>query len=418
LPNAVIESTPEAEGENNTINVFAGQVVELSCEKSSDPDGTIVSCNWYFEDMEGNNILSNSGLSQSYAAPEGVTVVTLEACDEQGACDSETVLINGVKQTPGGGDTPTIDNRAPIACFTIEPADRQGTPGTTEFVFDASCSNDPDSGDFITSYSWDLGDGTKSSNKVVRHIYADDGSDYKVYTVTLIVTDNGYDGTRQKLSALKEATVVVSKSIPSISLVAMPSEGQAPLGVIFRVLGEKQRKMFARYEWDFGDGSIESGTYEAMHTYVYPGEYTTKVTAVDVHGNVATGVTSIKLYEPKGIIALTADDVKLYETTNISISCVGTEEVSLAISAEESAIALAGIPCNTVLQYGPLLEPGVYTIEAAISGCSALECTKSTTFNVKREIPRIKTPEISPLLIIGLVLVVLTIVRKRRSNSE
>ena len=418
LPNAVIESTPEVDPKSHTINVFAGGVVELSCGKSSDPDGTIVSCNWHFEDDAGNTILNNSGLSQSYAVPEGVTVVTLEACDEQGACDSATVLINGVKQTPGTGDTPTAGNKPPIACFTVEPADRRGAPGITEFVFDASCSTDPDSGDFITSYSWDLGDGTKSSDKVVRHIYADDGSNYKVYTVTLIVKDNGYDGTKQKLSALKKATVVVSKSMPSISLVAMPAEGQAPLGVIFRILGKKQQEMFKKFQWDFGDGTVESGTYEAMHTYAHPGEYTAKVTAVDAHGNVATGLTVIKLYKPKGIIALTADDVRLYETTNISISCAGTEDVSLTITGEEAALTLTGIPCNTVSQYGPLLEPGLYTIEATISGCNALECTKSTTFNVKREIPPVKTPETNPLLIAGLALAVLTIARKHSLNSH
>ena len=51
--------------------------------------------------------------------------------------------------------------------------------------FDGSKSKDPDYGDSITSYDWDFGDGSTSSEKNPSHYYSSAGN----FTISLTVTD-------------------------------------------------------------------------------------------------------------------------------------------------------------------------------------------------------------------------------------
>jgi len=418
IPHAVITSVPGADPSSNTITAFENTSVELSCQQSSDPDGTINQCKWFFAQPSGNT--SSIGFSTTIVVQLGTTSVTLEACDNKGACGTAKILINGVKKTgggDGGGSAPISENKPPIACFSVKPDDMQGIPDITEFSFDASCSSDPDAGDFITAYAWDLGDGTKAHDKIVKHVYANPGADYKIYTVTLIVTDNGKDGTKQKLSGIKTASVLVSRRLSMLSIVATPSHGIIPLSVVFVVLGAG-RNIFSKYEWDFGDGFKYTGNYEALHTYSMPGEYNVKVIASNNIGASTTGSVQVRAYAQKGIESLSASDARLYETTSIKTRCSGTDEISLQISTEEAQIRLSKVPCNTTLRYGPLLQPGIYGLfaEIAEANCSDVECKKSTTFHVSEEIPELKTPETNQLLVALVALIAIAVVRRKNQS--
>jgi PKD repeat protein len=75
-------------------------------------------------------------------------------------------------------------DQAPTASFTYSPA----IPGPGDTItFDASASLAPNG--WITSYTWDFGDGTvtTTSDPTITHSYPIDGN----YTVQLTVTDNG-----------------------------------------------------------------------------------------------------------------------------------------------------------------------------------------------------------------------------------
>jgi PKD repeat protein len=76
------------------------------------------------------------------------------------------------------------ENRMPVPVFNWNPA----MPNVGQTVsFDASRSYDPDTGDSITSYTWEFGDGQSevSTAPSVTHVYSAEGN----YTVVLTVRD-------------------------------------------------------------------------------------------------------------------------------------------------------------------------------------------------------------------------------------
>ena len=159
LPIARFNVSP-ADGDTQTLFRFDGG-------PSTDPDGRIVSWEWFFGDggRQKGKIAEHRFRS---AGPQSVRLVVTD--NDQLESDIEKkVRIRG---TP------------PIASFTISPD--IGNVGTN-FRFDASSSHDP-SGN-IVSYAWNFGDGSTGSGAVVMHTYAV----AKTYAIKLTVTDN--DGT-------------------------------------------------------------------------------------------------------------------------------------------------------------------------------------------------------------------------------
>jgi Tol biopolymer transport system component/PKD repeat protein len=137
----------------------AGFTCSFDASGSWDRDGTITSHAWVFGD---GTIGSGATVSHTYAAG-GTYVVTLTVTDNGGspATQSHDVKVN----TP------------PIASFTT-------SCGGVTCTFDGSASSDSDGA--ITSYAWNLGDGTMVSGPTVRHTYATGGT----YPITLTVTDD------------------------------------------------------------------------------------------------------------------------------------------------------------------------------------------------------------------------------------
>lgn len=110
----------------------------------------------------------------------------------------------------------------------------------------------------ITSWLWDFGDGTSSTEQNPTHIYTLSGK----YTIKLSVSGPGGSDTETKTEYIEiwEA--------PQAAFAQSPDSGYAPLTVSFT----DQSLYGADFYWDFGDGN-DSPLQDATHTYTVPGTY-------------------------------------------------------------------------------------------------------------------------------------------------
>ncbi len=112
------------------------QAVTLDGSGSEDPDGTLVSYQWAWAGGSAN------GISPTASFPVGSTIVTLTVTDNQGATDTDTLIVT---VSPG--------NQAPIAeAGNAVSVTDTGFIGTESVMLNGSASSDPDG--TIVSYIW------------------------------------------------------------------------------------------------------------------------------------------------------------------------------------------------------------------------------------------------------------------------
>ncbi|WP_370328126.1 PKD domain-containing protein [Euzebya sp.] len=162
--------------------------VEATCRFGStgshDPDGILSSFSWDFGDGT-----TASGPGAEHTFGDGAFTVTLTVTDARGASASTTV--------------PVSISQPPVAAFDV-------TCTHLECQFDASTSTD---GSEITSYAWDLGDGTTATGVTAAHTYANPGT----YEVVLTVTDD------TGLTATTSREVNVSDALEAITFLGSSS---------------------------------------------------------------------------------------------------------------------------------------------------------------------------------------------------
>ncbi|MDY7079704.1 MAG: tandem-95 repeat protein, partial [Chloroflexota bacterium] len=153
-----VEAGPDQTVDEGTTVAFTGVI--------TDPDtGDTHTIEWNF----GDGITVTGTLTPTHVyADDGVYTVTLTVTDDEGASDSDTLLV-------------TVDNVPPVV--NAGP-DRTVDEGAS--VFMVGSFTDPGVDDTHT-IEWDFGDGeTITDTLTPTHTYADNG----VYTVTLTVWDN------------------------------------------------------------------------------------------------------------------------------------------------------------------------------------------------------------------------------------
>ena len=168
---------------------------------------------------------------------------------------------------------------APTADFTFSPsAPREGV----SIQFDASASRDDGQ---IVAYAWTFGDGSTASGVSPRKDYEFAGT----YTVGLTVTDDrGATG-----SVSKQVTVSASVD-PSAAFTVSPSDPVAGQEVNVNAVLSKAApgRRIVGFEWDFGDGTTESGE-TASHVYDLPGNYVITLRVTDDLGRTGAAAEEI-----------------------------------------------------------------------------------------------------------------------------
>jgi PKD repeat protein len=149
---------------------------------------------------------------------------------------------------------------APLAAFrpVINPSQISSIPMMVSFVDQSA--NSP------TSWSWDFGDGSTSTDQNPSHLYGKAGT----YTVTLTATNQ-----------FGSNTVVKSNLIDVGNNIAVDfSADQTTVGVGQLVMfTDHSTNSPTNWEWEFGDGTIASGSPNPDHVYTAVGVYDVTLTA-------------------------------------------------------------------------------------------------------------------------------------------
>ena len=230
---------------------------------SFDPSATtstfgLTSATWSFGDNTAATFNTQgqtlAPVTHAYAA-DGTYTVTLTLVDNRGNVATATHLVH-------------VDD-IPTAAFRVSTSGTWGAGQATGF--DASASSDPDG--TISSYAWNFGDGQTATGATPSNIYQTAGT----YTVTLTVADS--DGQ----SATTSQTVTIAGPTPTFS--ASSALENTPVSFDGTASSDTSGSSSITSEvWNFGDGSTQSGSLTATHTFAQYGSYFVTLTLTDGAG--------------------------------------------------------------------------------------------------------------------------------------
>jgi len=246
--------------------VFVGSAVRMDGSSSFDPDNHYP-LTYYWSQTGGSPVLLQS-LTQSvtgFTAPPqpGQITLTLQVTDAYGLAGQivtipitvQDKLLTAITVTNTG---PTVLGRATIMTATGDATN--------------------------IAFTWDLGDGAHLSGSVVTHIYAVAG----YYTVTITGT-NG-------ISAVVIWSHLTVFTVPATGF-AVNAIGWIGIPTVFTntsTLGTGDPAV--QYLWDFGDGSIISGSQTVVsHTYAVKGVFAVTLTGTNLAGS-HSATTTITVY--------------------------------------------------------------------------------------------------------------------------
>ena len=237
---------------------------------SSDPDGSIVSTQWDFQD-DGTFDATGSQVNHIYLFANDYTV-RMRVTDNEGATKDLTRSVS----------VGTPPNVAPIADFTISP----GSPKTLENVTFESASTDTDG--TIVSYGWEL-DGDNDFNDHTASSFTKVFSPGGTYTIALKVTDNSGD------THTKSKNVVIANRAPTADFSFAPAAPKKNENVTFTSLATDPENRIQMLEWDLdGDNQYDDAFgATAQKQFDTPGSKTVRLKITDSDGGSHTAAKTL-----------------------------------------------------------------------------------------------------------------------------
>ena len=206
-------------------------------------------------------------------------VFAIKAIDANGV---ETDISNTITYTQTTDDTVTEPDTTDLFAANITTSLTSGDAPLT-VTFDAS-----DSTGYISSYSWQFGDGSTDTGALTTHTFNNAGN----YTTTLII--EGPNGTSKIETVSIAALPSTEPTVPPTAIISSSTAaGNAPLEVTFDASGSLSPNLpITSFDWTFGDGTSGSGA-EIVHTYNTAGTYYATVTVTDSNGQTDTVSTPV-----------------------------------------------------------------------------------------------------------------------------
>jgi len=243
---------------------------------TSDPDGTIVSYSWDFDDGT-----TATGLSTTHQfTARDIFDVVLTVTDNEGGISTRTV--------------PVKVNKPPVAVIT--PPSQ--TPRLLPVAFNGLGSNDPDG--TVVLWEWNFGDGRTGAGATVEHTFIGLDSNTATpaldpYVVTLTVTDDngGRNSTTYSVQTTNQAPIAAILTAPN------PPIGDPGFAVTFNGGGSYDPDgTLTSYAWNYGDGGTATGLSPAAHTFAAYGTYQVTLTVTDNNGGTAVSTVAVKVNRP------------------------------------------------------------------------------------------------------------------------
>jgi len=234
--------------------------------------GEIISWLWDFGDGQTSTLQNPSHVYQNVGTyTVSLTVKASDSSDTEIKQDYITVTIPAEPEAdfvalPTQGNAPlTVQFTDKSSCFAYFYI--RGSDGLIIAMQKAPALG------HITSWSWDFGDGGKSTQQNPSHIYDQPG----YYTVSLTVTSPGGSDTKTKTDFIH----ATPPPPPVAGFAGEPTSGDARLTIQFtdQSIGD-----VTNWLWNFGDGQTSTERNPA-HTYRDAGDYTVSLTVTGRGGS-------------------------------------------------------------------------------------------------------------------------------------
>ncbi|WP_242528046.1 PKD domain-containing protein [Allomuricauda sp. CAU 1633] len=340
--------------------------------------------------------------------------MVLYKVDEWGYNNNTNAVLNAPESQQGGGvsgpgaadDSPynvsvtVTDDGDPAGNETIdfvwyigEPGDLIAVPQadvTSGFVpltvnFTGSNSLD-DVG--VTSYLWEFNDGTGSTSDQADPTY--EFTQIGTYVVDLTVGDGDTFDT-------KSITIEVNGTgvAPTALASAIPTEGDAPLEVVFDGTGSTDDLAIDTYSWDFIDGGTST---EASPTYTFntPGVYNVELTVTDVEGLTDTDVITITVNQPNLPPVALATASPESGIAPLEVSFIGsgsTDDVGIITYAWDFMDGGTSAEANPTYTFN---TPGTYDVELTVTDGGGLTDTDVVTITVSPNVAPVAVATATP----------------------
>lgn len=236
-------------------NICSGQTASFY-NQSTISGGGVLACQWNFGDGTTSTLQDPQHL---YSTP-GIFTVSLVVTTQFGCSDSTTQQI-------------TIYS-SPVADFLASNACDGAPVSFTDMSYSAS--------GIISSWEWELGDGTTSLAANPYHYYAAPGT----YGVSLTVTS--LFGCSNRIT---DSVEVFGLPVPVISAVSNCIYDP----VSFNSITAAGDTSVYQYVWSFGDGNSASFA-DPTHLYSTAGSYIVSLTMTNANGCVATATTTLDMH--------------------------------------------------------------------------------------------------------------------------
>jgi gliding motility-associated-like protein len=211
-----------------------------------------------------------------------------------------------------------------------------------------------------SSWSWNLGNNTKSSLKNPSVAYFNPGS----YTVKLIIQN------ALGIDSVTKVQYITVYSSPVINFIGSPLSGCFPLTPQFTDLSFPGSGTISNWQWDFGDGNFSS-LQNPNHTYTAIGNFNVSLKVSNNFGCVSSKTTTSYVHINSGVKAQFTNSVSSTcnapATINFLNSSTGTDSLTYQWDFGDGSASTLSNPSHTYNSSGKF---SVTLVVTNLTGCT------------------------------------------------